>query len=200
MDYAQPDFYRFSTDSTELAKVAIKHTPLPAKKILELGAGCGVISCEFALGLAQELELHLCEKQHDYESYLRRNLEQLVATRRGISPQLHLYSWASLKESSFDVILSNPPYFLKGHGRSAPDSRKEVARRWGADEREFFYQLILSKLSPMGIVALTLREQPPEFFLKQTKLVDEVLLHARSEILTRIFVFALNVEANKALS
>lgn len=199
MNYAQPDFYRFTTDSIELAKVAAAHTTPAAKKILELGAGCGVVSCEFAQRVSHQLEIHLCEKQRDYESYLEQNFTALSQLRANFTHHFHFVPWDQLRESSFDVILSNPPYFLAGRGRVGADERREIARRWDHQERDLFYRLMINRCANKGLIALTLRDQPPDFFLKRVKLLEEVVLHARTEVLTRIFVFTLNVEANEAL-
>ncbi len=206
MDYSQPKFYRFTSDSLELAKSVIHHLETRATqidsiplKVLELGAGCGVISCEIANASGVCLEMNLCEIQDEFLEYLNHNITLVKPTHSKTTLQVLANSWEKLEAKSFDLILSNPPFFLAGHGLTGSDPRRERARRWSLAQRDRFYEVILEKLGHSGVVALVLRESPPQSFLRHFRVLEERIINPRSENLTRIIVLALNIETDKAL-
>lgn len=203
IDYSQPDFYRFSEDSIILSHFIgefLGQVPnVGLKSLLELGAGCGVISCEVAKAQSSLTQLTVCEIQPEFQKHLEINLRQLNQIKPSLNCDVFAMSWDLLGAGKFDLIVSNPPYFIQGKGRVGPNEKRERARRWTEHERDSFFQIVTNKLSPKGLVFLVLREAPPQAFLKNVKLVTEKVIHQRSEVLTRVFVFALNIETDEGL-
>jgi len=98
---------------------------------------------------------------------------------------------------NLDLIISNPPYFLIGHGQQGTDLRRERARRWSTSERDEFYQKILALSNPQTKICLCLRDRPPQFFMDRVVIVHEEVFNERESVLTIGIVFALNIEADK---
>lgn len=117
--------YRFSVDAVLLAHFV--HPPA-GLKILDLGAGCGVISLILAFR-SPELVLTALELQQPLAELCRSNvrenrMEQRIQVIKGDLRQISIL----LKPESFDYVLSNPPYRKVGSGRKNPVDGQAVAR------------------------------------------------------------------------
>lgn len=135
-DYFQPEDYRFSLDSVFLAQKTaefIRSEPdLPDWKVLDLCSGCGIIGLELSLHSPKLHSIDFLEIQELYKSYFEKN----VAMIYGLAPEKSLrflnlnYSALAGKdyESSYDLIISNPPYFIKGEGLLSPNEFKNRCR------------------------------------------------------------------------
>ena len=115
--------YRFSVDALLLADFAILEDE---DIVVDLGAGCGIISLLLALqkepGLVVGLEL-----QNDLVSQAQRNvalnkLEQKVAIMQGDLRN------PPLSTGFADMVVCNPPYRRAKSGRINPDVGKAIAR------------------------------------------------------------------------
>jgi tRNA1Val (adenine37-N6)-methyltransferase len=115
--------YRFSVDALLLADFAILEDE---DIVVDLGAGCGIISLLLAVqkepGLVVGLEL-----QNDLVSQAQRNvalnkLEQKVAIMQGDLRN------PPLPTRSADIVVCNPPYRTARNGRINPDVGKAIAR------------------------------------------------------------------------
>jgi tRNA1Val (adenine37-N6)-methyltransferase len=121
--------YRFSIDSILLGRfVRVRRRD----RILELGAGCGVISVMIA-ALWLPREVVAVEIQSDLAAIAERNaaLNQLDSIRV-INADLRARRIDALEPASFDVIIANPPYRTMGSGRPSPHPGRRVARAEGA--------------------------------------------------------------------
>jgi tRNA1Val (adenine37-N6)-methyltransferase len=146
-DYSQPEFYRFNEDSILLVKF-IQDLDLSPLNILDLGAGCGVIGIELARSLMPS-HLALVEAQSDYLPHLQKNIELFLPPK--VSSQVIISSFGEFQSvSRYDLIVANPPYYLPGHGRPSPDSRRAIARSFLLDDWRFFLNLINLTLSNQG--------------------------------------------------
>jgi tRNA1Val (adenine37-N6)-methyltransferase len=117
--------YRFSIDSILLGRfVRVRKRD----RVLELGAGCGVISVMIA-ALWLPREVVAVEIQPDLAAIAKRNaaLNQLDSIRV-ISADLRARRIEGLAPASFDVIVANPPYRALGSGRRSPNPGRRVAR------------------------------------------------------------------------
>jgi FkbM family methyltransferase len=117
--------YRFSIDSILLGRfVRVRKRD----RVLELGAGCGVISVMIA-ALRRPREVVAVEIQPDLAAIAERNaaLNQLDSIRV-ISADLRARRIEGLAPASFDVIVANPPYRALGSGRRSPNPGRRVAR------------------------------------------------------------------------
>jgi tRNA1Val (adenine37-N6)-methyltransferase len=121
--------YRFSIDSILLGRfVRVRRRD----RILELGAGCGVISVMIA-ALWLPREVVAVEIQSDLAVIAQRNaaLNQLDSIRV-INADLRSRRIDKLAPASFDVIIANPPYRTMGSGRPSPHPGRRSAREEGA--------------------------------------------------------------------
>lgn len=156
-DYLQPDFYRFNEDSLRLVKWVLTQIP-SARNILDLGAGCGIIGIELGRLLKPQL-LNLVEIQKEFLPYIRQNSELFLKEDIKV-----IISESSFKEwhpsHKFDLIVSNPPYFLPGHGEKSQDERKGMARSFLRDSWEILIDRIEKALSDDGKAFLVIRKDP----------------------------------------
>lgn len=155
-DYSQPSFLKFGHDSLDLVKRVLSEIS-QAQHLLDLGAGCGVIGIELANKLNSET-LTLLELQSDYLPFLQVNLKE----------QLHVSCETRIEISSFgewhtdqkfDLIVSNPPYYLSGHGRPSPDDRRQKARSFEVDGHAVFLNLIEKGLSTNGRAYIVIKAE-----------------------------------------
>ncbi len=117
--------YRFSVDAVLLAHF---FTPEPGARILDLGAGCGVVSlilshrCPTASLVALEVQPRLAE-------ILRRNVAINTLERRITVVEGDCRRIATLlPQSSVDWVTANPPYYPTGSGRHNPETERAKAR------------------------------------------------------------------------
>jgi len=117
--------YRFSVDAVLLAHFP---APEPGTRILDLGAGCGIVSlilshrCPTASLVALEVQPRLA-------GIIRRNvvindLESRVAIIEGDCRRIA----ALLPGGSCDWVVANPPYYSIDSGRHHPESERAKAR------------------------------------------------------------------------
>ena len=146
-DYSQPDFYRFNSDSLALIDW-ICGKKMCSRRVLDLGAGCGIIGIE----LAQKLEmdkLTLIELQRDYEEHLKRNLKLYLPKKIELEILWTAFSELNLVES-YELIVCNPPYYLPGHGQTSKDERRMIARSFIRDSWRHLLDIVDRYLSEEG--------------------------------------------------
>lgn len=117
--------YRFSIDAILLAEHA---APRKADKVLDLGAGCGIVSLIMAYRCA-DLRIYAVEVQQELAdlalSNIRQNrmedrIEVMRADLKLLTPQMTC--------GPCDLIVTNPPYYKAGSGRINPNSQRALAR------------------------------------------------------------------------
>ena len=100
--------------------------------MLELGAGCGVISVMIA-ALCLPREVVAVEIQPDLAAIATRNaVLNGLDSIRVINADLRTRRIAGLAPASFDVIVANPPYRALGSGRRSPKPGRRDAREESA--------------------------------------------------------------------
>ncbi len=119
--------FRLSTDSVMLAEfVNVKHV----RCCLDLGSGGGVLG--ILLGYKSSgMEITGVEIQDRWAELSRINMREngLDDRVKIVTADLRKYG-PLIPAGSFDLVVSNPPYFSSGSGRSAPDeSRASVGRK-----------------------------------------------------------------------
>jgi tRNA1Val (adenine37-N6)-methyltransferase len=128
LSVVQPrDGHRFSVDSILLARFA---TIRSRDRVLELGAGCGVISMVIT-AIARPRETIALEIQPRMAQLTARNARdngfpnlhcQCADIRAAHIPGVH--------QGSFDLVVCNPPFHARGAGRQSPNrSRRARSRR-----------------------------------------------------------------------
>lgn len=111
--------FKVGTDGVILGAAAdVSH----AFRILDIGAGTGLIS----LMLAQRSEALIFALEPDEESYgqLQENIDRCKWRDRIVAKNLKLQEF--LSSEKFDLIVSNPPYFI--NSLRNPDKRKSDSR------------------------------------------------------------------------
>ena len=115
LNYSQPDSYHFSEDSILLAKHVSHNIKIHAHKVLDLGAGCGVVGIEYSkIAKNPPVEITFVEKQEVFREHLESNLKLLPEE---IVSRVFLQDIKKFNASEFDLIISNPPYYNSQKGR-----------------------------------------------------------------------------------
>lgn len=112
--------YRFSVDSILLARfVSVRRID----RVLELGAGCGVIALAVAM-LHSPREVVAAEIQPQLVELIARSATlNHIESLRAIRSDLR-----TMPADSFDVVIANPPYRAAGTGRISPHAARRIAR------------------------------------------------------------------------
>ena len=112
-------------DSILLARFgAVRRTD----RVLELGAGTGVISLAIA-ALHQPREIVAIEIQPELVAMLHRSAElNGTDTIHAITADLRKLIDAKLPRESFDLVVANPPYHAHKAGRVSPHDARRIAR------------------------------------------------------------------------
>ncbi|OGQ85424.1 MAG: hypothetical protein A2512_00275 [Deltaproteobacteria bacterium RIFOXYD12_FULL_56_24] len=117
--------YRFSVDAVLLAHFL---APEPEARILDLGAGCGVISLILA-HRHPTVRLAALEVQRRLAEVSRRNVALNGLAGRVTVVEGDCRRIATLlAKGSFDWVAANPPYHPTGSGRYHPASERSKAR------------------------------------------------------------------------
>ncbi|NOX26492.1 MAG: methyltransferase, partial [Deltaproteobacteria bacterium] len=117
--------YRFSLDSVLLAHFV---ETSPTDSILDLGAGCGVVSLILAYRWPT-IRLTALELQEQLALALHLNIEMnhLSGRLRLVKGDLRQIK-DIFSAGSFTQVICNPPYYKCGSGRCNPNSEQAVAR------------------------------------------------------------------------
>lgn len=119
------DGYRYSIDAVLLAHAALA---CPARTVLDLGTGCGIIPLILAFRNPR-LHITAVEIQPELADLAARNIQ---ANGYGDRITLWHQDLRALKRSAFprpvDLVVSNPPYRRAASGRVNPHPQRAAAR------------------------------------------------------------------------
>jgi tRNA1Val (adenine37-N6)-methyltransferase len=118
--------YRFAIDSVLLARFA---RPRQRARVLELGAGCGVVSVILA-ALDHPREVVAVELQPRVAAMIAHNAALNGVAMRAICADVRQIV-PGLTPATFDYVVANPPYRAAWRGRESPDAERRVARGGG---------------------------------------------------------------------
>ena len=159
MSYLQPDFFRFGTDSLWLCEEIKNLCSIPVVRVLELGAGSGVISCELGAHYTQA-HFTCLELQSGFLPFLQENLQQHLFQRscviQGSVAEYNLQS-----DEVFDLIVFNPPYFEVSASRPSPQLEREICRKHVVGSWEDWMECVLRGLAPEGEALWVHRREMP---------------------------------------
>jgi len=117
--------YRFSVDAILLGRFARCR---PGERVLELGAGCGVISIMIA-ALYRPASVTALELQPTLASMIKHNaLLNGLDTVTAIETDLRARKIPHLAPACYDLIIANPPYRRVASGRQSPNPGRRLAR------------------------------------------------------------------------
>lgn len=137
--------YRAATDPVLLAaSVGAK----AGDKVLELGCGVGVASLCLAARVA-DLQITGVERQANYADLARRNAENLIDIITADIADLPV----DLRQTGFDHVFANPPYYIAGAGTAAADKGREAALR-EETPLALWAEIARRRLKPRGWVTM----------------------------------------------
>lgn len=144
------DGYRFTLDAVLLATFAQEVVPEDAPStVVDLGTGCGVV----ALLLAEARPLARVvgvEVQPSLARLARRNAEE-----NELPVEVIEGDWRRFEgEWRADLIVSNPPYFLKNSGKLPPDPERCAARHEINGGLDTLAESVARRLNPGGACRL----------------------------------------------
>lgn len=117
--------YRFSVDAVLLSHFVL---PRPGQHILDIGAGCGIISLILCYRWP-DITITSLELQPQLISLIEHNIEQNTFQERIQTLNGDLCEIKNLVAAeSFDQVVCNPPYGSLGTGRQNPGDEQAVAR------------------------------------------------------------------------
>jgi len=141
--------YRFSIDAILLAQfVTIK----PRDVVVDLGAGCGIISLILLLEKPVGYVIALEIQKHLVDQAVRNAALNGVMDRMGVL--LGDLRQVPLGRSIADVVVCNPPYRRPGSGRVNPDFERAIARHEIMASLNDILSAANSVLKPKGRVAV----------------------------------------------
>ncbi|RTL63480.1 MAG: methyltransferase domain-containing protein [Hyphomicrobiales bacterium] len=159
--------YRAGLDAVLLAAAAPVEDAMQhgrALRVLDAGSGVGAVG----LCLARRIpgaHVTLVERDAQLAALARANVKRndLAARVAVVKADLTL-PLASVPElansaETFDLVLSNPPYYDEGFGTPAPDALKAVSHAMPAGHLDRWMRFVASMVRPDGLFALINRAQ-----------------------------------------
>jgi tRNA1Val (adenine37-N6)-methyltransferase len=120
--------YRFSIEAILLARFVHAHA---RDRVLELGAGCGVVSIMMAT-LYRPREVVAIEIQAPLAEMISRSAAiNGLKSVRAVCADIQQKKITGVEPASFDLVVANPPYRAVASGRENPDHGRRVARGEG---------------------------------------------------------------------
>ena len=117
--------YRFSVEAILLGRFARART---RERVLELGAGCGVVSIMMA-ALYRPREAVAIEIQPPLAAMIGRNAAiNGLDSVNAVCADLRQRRIAGIEPESFELVVANPPYCAAAAGRENPDHGRRLAR------------------------------------------------------------------------
>lgn len=147
--------FRFSADALLLACFAAAYEP---DNVLDLGTGCGVVGLGLLLRCPSE-DFSVLGIDHDPEMIqaAENNAKALGFDQRFTAVLWDICDIEQMRHStpgSCDLVVCNPPYRPKGHGRMPVDNAKRSARFETSARMEDFTQAAAKALKTRGRLAL----------------------------------------------
>lgn len=118
--------YRYSLDAILLARFCTEVQP--SGSIVDLGAGCGIISLVLAR-INPTSSVLAIENNHEMAALVERNIRHNdLAARVSVHLEDIINYRTSHSGSTFDLVVSNPPFRIPGKGKVSPFPGRDVAR------------------------------------------------------------------------
>lgn len=151
--YHQPSFYKFNSDSIELAKFVVNDNQNSRfTKVGDFFCGCGVIGIEMIfLGLCFDSMVFI-ESNSVFIKHLEQNQKDLLGDQFDDNSLVNLnIPIAEYMGDKLDLIVANPPYFYPDKNRITSDENKKRARFFVNSNFYEIVECITTLLSPKGV-------------------------------------------------
>lgn len=185
------DGYRYSLDPLLLARFC---TVLKSEgKIADLGAGCGIIALVLAR-INPAASVVAVENNPDMASLVERNIRHNDLTARVFVHGGDVINLrAHYPDSTFDLVVSNPPFRTAGSGRISPKAGRDAARHETTAGLADFIAAAKYLVKPSGrICFIQLPSRLPEFMALATQMKLSVLrvrmIHSNAESPATMFM------------
>jgi tRNA1Val (adenine37-N6)-methyltransferase len=117
--------YRFSVEAILLSRFA---RVSKRDRVLDLGAGCGVVSIAIA-ALYRPREVVALEIQPTLADMIARNAAiNGLNSVHSVCANVRQKKIAGIAPATFDLVVANPPYRAAASGRENPDHSRRIAR------------------------------------------------------------------------
>ncbi len=186
--------YRYSLDPLLLARFC--QTVKPEGSIIDLGAGCGIISLVLAR-MNPDASVVAVENNREMAQIIEQNIQcNGLADRvsRRTEDVIHLRS--SYPHSSFDLVVSNPPFRTAGSGKISPKAGRDSARHETTAGLGDFLAAAKYLVKPSGrICFIHLPSRLPEFISlavgMKLSLLRLRMIHSNAESPATMFMIEL---------
>jgi tRNA1Val (adenine37-N6)-methyltransferase len=169
------DGYRFSIDAILAAHF---HTPSKEARILDLGAGCGIIGLIMMyrwgqrISSVQAFELQTQLKELTEQNFKLNNYDHICSCVQGdVKSILH-----SIKPESCTQVVCNPPFYNALNGRQSLDEQSRVARHQVSANLVDFTKAAAVAVKNGGTVVFI---YPAEKFTELTDALERVRLEMK---------------------
>lgn len=154
--------YRYSLDPLLLARFCAEVKQ--GGRIADLGAGCGIISLVLAR-INRSATLLAIENNHEMAALIERNIRHnALESRVSVLADDVINLRGSYPDSTFDLVVSNPPFRSAGSGRISPRAGRDAARHETTAGLADFIAAAKYLVKPSGrICFIQLPSRLPEF-------------------------------------
>lgn len=183
--------YRYSLDPLLLARfcAAVK----PGGRIIDLGAGCGIIALLLAR-VNPAASVVAVENNPEMAALVERNiLHNNLGRRVSVHAEDVINLRKSYHHSTFDLVVSNPPFRTVGSGKISPRAGRDAARHETTAGLADFLAAAKYLVKPSGrICFIQLPSRLPEFMALALEMKLSVLrvrmIHSNAESPATMFM------------
>ena len=150
VSYSQPDAYHFCQDSILAPRAIVRDLEgFKVDTALDVCAGCGVMGLEVLTAIRSPVRFDFLEIQDEFEAHFRRNLEITGLEGTWIAQNYSVLEMAEWSER-YDLIVSNPPYFLENESSLSPSPLNNRARFFLDSDLRTLLRGVRNALRPNG--------------------------------------------------
>lgn len=132
-NYIQPLFFQFGSDSIKLIEKVVNDygDRKSLARVADFCSGCGVMGIELFCSTLVIDRIDFYERNIEFRPYIKKNLEMFYPRYNEIFPDMenvHFIDVSNIRNSLFDLIVCNPPYFYKIKNRVSENKDRRSSR------------------------------------------------------------------------